>query len=545
MTIPNFLKDQGMYVPNSAIRKEGFGINPIQLDTAKFERMYPDAIRRKPLLISENNTRVDYTYPNRAILISNEVDNIVFWMPDMSNTSGKKGILNTGYWYEIHNTTDHPVTLQLENQQKEFTACVLNIEETGMVHFVAGVWEFMPYSFLTLYEFVQTQVQLFSDQNIGDIIDVMNQILEFNEAIQIVTTEVLDASNIVNQTQQEVLNLAESITALEQTIQNQKALVQSNCSIVDGFQKSIQDSIKDTENALKEVDRRLKIVVDQQMDIEVHQKDILEFQDGDGSLFSTGADAVYSDKFARDIFKVLNIKEPTVGSEYTLVPLFEELQTRLTDYNVRHLKIGDILNLKCYDGFQDTQAMIAGFNPYKDTINTKNHIIFAFRHAPFTGNTINLSQNDKTPQQLATRVKNSLIYANLFNAVGGRTDFFYSLQRTRCGQSFATEIGLLSEFEVTGTSVYGYDALGDPLSYGVGFENQIHLPLFASSTYMRCKTRDGIRSPWLLETSLNTQKYGSLFPSCTTLSVTENGILLPVIVHPSISISPWFAICGK
>jgi hypothetical protein len=123
------------------------------------------------------------------------------------------------------------------------------------------------------------------------------------------------------------------------------------------------------------------------------------------------------------------------------------------------------------ESYQNLRLRIAGFNHYKDSYNTKNHIVFEFKHIPVTKQMRTDNTNDGGyPKVTGTVVLKPYLEGDFLTGLkaalgitSGKTDYIYTVRRkVTQGQNgawtksnFDAAIFPPCEKEVFGTNTYG------------------------------------------------------------------------------------------
>jgi hypothetical protein len=178
------------------------------------------------------------------------------------------------------------------------------------------------------------------------------------------------------------------------------------------------------------------------------------------------------------------------------------------------------------DTYKNNRILVSGFNTYKnmgDTENSKNHILFTFRHIPIKKR-VN-SGNDNTGGYTASELraflegtagngtgdKSSVTTAAFMNALKAQTgDYLYTIRKahsTKSGSSWASyTVFPPSEIEVFGVPTYGDEgvymaAITSPsIAARAGWITPIHIPLYQKAFVYRIKSYNGSRDWWWEQT---------------------------------------------
>jgi hypothetical protein len=226
---------------------------------------------------------------------------------------------------------------------------------------------------------------------------------------------------------------------------------------------------------------------------------------------SGGSAALYDESKARNLLDVLGVRAEHSDEPATLEEAAEVMHILREKINAdgesdfSGLRYADYLDLPSLnDGsttytwnaaYKNLRIMIAGFNIYKnagDTENTKNHIVFTFRHCPLTRqmNTSNTNSGGYASSALAAYLEGD--FKNGLKAVLG--DCLYTIRRilsTKGSWSWNSDtVFLPTEQEIWGSVIWG------EAGYSGGFQAQY--PVYRESVIYKVKLHNGSRM-WFWE----------------------------------------------
>jgi outer membrane murein-binding lipoprotein Lpp len=465
MSIPSYPDE--MFVNNN-LQGYGKGISPLQINVPLWEKTFPDIVQRKPFYVATNNSAIDIAYPRRVVLFD-------------STVTGATLALGTipGDFFEFQNNTDHSITITVAKSDQTTVAFALAAGKFGSARFNGTDWELTPYNIYSLKTYIDDKVTELGGVNSG-------QMEEISQAIE-------DANELITTANGEIDTLQSEMTQAKSDIESLQGDMSTALFDISAAESTL-DTLGSTVSGLDTTVSRLE-----------------EEVAGLGSGLSAsgdGNDPEYREASARSLLTVLNVQ--------TVAAAFAALSTRCNgtgNPDFSNLRIGDYIdlttginngtsgtdglgNLVWNDTYKNLRLVIAGFNTYHnvgDTQNTKNHILFMFRHCIAKHRMAASNDNSggfAKPTELYT-ILNGTFKTALITAMGG-TDYIYPIRvahSTKGSYSWQT----YSVWVPTEPEVFGFQTWGDELN---SYNTNVQFPIFQKSYEYRIKNFDGSRWYW-------------------------------------------------
>ena len=199
----------------------------------------------------------------------------------------------------------------------------------------------------------------------------------------------------------------------------------------------------------------------------------------------------------RNLLEVLGVQ--TVAAAMT------ELHRRCEKGDFSGLMIGDYIDLPQMTvngtvytfnaNYQNLRIVISGFNHYKgcgDTENTKNHILWTFRNVVLQRQMNGSDSNAGGYGASAMKTFLDGYFAAGLGTALGSSEYLYTVRRaisTKASVAWGSyTVFLPTEVEVFGVSTYGDDQKD--------WNTNIQFPIYAGSSFYRCKKYNGSRAWW-------------------------------------------------
>ena len=199
----------------------------------------------------------------------------------------------------------------------------------------------------------------------------------------------------------------------------------------------------------------------------------------------------------RNLLEVLGVQ--------TVAAAMAELHCRCEKGDFSGLMIGDYIDLPQMTvngtvytfnaNYQNLRIVISGFNHYKgcgDTENTKNHILWTFRNVVLQRQMNGSDSNAGGYGASAMKTFLDGYFAAGLGTALGSSEYLYTVRRaisTKGSVAWGSyTVFLPTEVEVFGVSTYGDDQNG--------WNTNIQFPIYAGSSFYRCKKYNGSRTWW-------------------------------------------------
>lgn len=199
----------------------------------------------------------------------------------------------------------------------------------------------------------------------------------------------------------------------------------------------------------------------------------------------------------RNLLEVLDVQ--------TVAAAMAELHRRCEKGDFSGLMIGDYIDLPQMTvngtvytfnaSYQNLRIVISGFNHYKgcgDTENTKNHILWTFRNVVLQRQMNDTDTNvGGYPASTMKTFLDGYFAAGLGSALGS-SEYLYTVRRAISTKG-STAWGGYTVFLPTEVEVFGIATYGDDQN---GWNTNIQFPIYAGSSFYRCKKYNGSRAWW-------------------------------------------------
>lgn len=206
----------------------------------------------------------------------------------------------------------------------------------------------------------------------------------------------------------------------------------------------------------------------------------------------------------RNLLEVLGVQ--------TVAAAMAELHRRCEKGDFSGLMIGDYIDLPQMTvngtvytfnaNYQNLRIVISGFNHYKgcgDTENAKNHILWTFRNVVLQRQMNGSDTNSGGYGASAMKTFLDGYFAAGLGAALGSSEYLYTVRRaisTKGSVAWGSyTVFLPTEVEVFGVATYGDDQNG--------WNTNIQFPIYAGSSFYRCKKYNGSRAWWWEGTPLS------------------------------------------
>jgi hypothetical protein len=437
---------------------------------ASFELLFPDAVQKKPVYIKTDGEILNKRLCKRTVLFTDDVSTVYL----------RVGVM-PGDWWEFQNPTEADISIIADKAAGGSDTFTLAAGEISMIRWDGEIWTFSNYDIFALSEYAKTTIENAAgwDNPTGEnVVDASAEMTAAAEALDGRIAPLQNADTGIPKVQSDILALQNSTSGIP-PVKTAASTLKTNVNALDeevselgGRAGTIQTIVDNAESSIG--------------------------ASGDGNA------PEFREASARNLLSVLGVS--------TVADAFDELAGACNGAEVPNfsgLRIGDYIDLTAglsgiadwNDTYKNLRLVIAGFNTYHnvgDTQNTKNHILFMFRHCP-----VQVKMNGTSsivggfPNASLKTYLDETFTPALITAIGG-TDYIYQIKvahSTKGSYSWQTyKLWVPTEVEV-----FGCQTFGDELN---SYNTNLQFPIFQKSSEYRVKNYNGVPSFWWCSTPM-------------------------------------------